>query len=104
MSTLGVGKRLAELKKRIAELHTQIQNLDSQPADISEMIDSANLIRSNDHLMKSDALKSELVMQYDQYTKNLEGLLYDVLDIQNDLTDILHEQSKLLSKTRSKTR
>ena len=83
-----------------------------EPAiDLPEMIESSNLLRSNEYLSKANEKKSELLVAYQQYSTALEELLSSVFDIQKDLKDILKEQSSLIpdspkkaskSKTRSK--
>jgi hypothetical protein len=42
--------------------------------------------------------KTDLISVYEQYSKTMEELLVTVFDIQNDLKDILQEQSSLISK------
>jgi hypothetical protein len=62
-----------------------------------ELITSANLLRSNEYLSKVTKKQSELLSAYDQYSKALEDMIAVVFDIQNDLKNILKEQSHLIS-------
>jgi len=68
-------------------------------SDIPEMIDSANLLRSNEYLLKLNKKKTDLLDVYAQYSKALEELLSTVFDIQKDLKEILKEQSALISNS-----
>ena len=61
------------------------------------MIQNTNLIRSNEHLSKANKKKSELIIAYDEYSNQLENLLSSVFEIQNELKDILKDQSNLIS-------
>ena len=71
--------------------------------DMPEMIESSNLLRSNEYLSKTNEKKSELLVVYSQYSTALEELLASVFDIQKDLKDILKEQSSLIADSRKKT-
>lgn len=67
-----------------------------------ELINSANLLRSNEYLAKVSEKQSELLSVYDQYSKALENMIEMVFDIQNDLKNILREQSNLISNQKSR--
>ena len=70
------------------------------------MIVSANLLRSNEYLSKTNDQKTKLLVAYEQYSKAIEELLLTVFDIQKDLKnilkDILKEQSSLISNSSKK--
>ena len=111
MAQFGTGNALYTLRKKIQEIQSELIALGDPVQDLPELISSANLLRSNEYLLKSDEKKSELLSVYEEYTKSLENLLSSVFDIQNELKDILKEQSSLIStkktpskKTNSKTR
>lgn len=72
------------------------------PTDMPEMIVSANLLRSNEHLSKTNEQKTKLLVAYEQYSAALEGLLLTVFDIQKDLKEILKEQSSLITGSSKK--
>ena len=67
------------------------------------MVESANLLRSNEYLSKASEKKSVLIDAYGQYSTALEELLKTVFDIQKDLKDILKEQSTLIPNSFKKT-
>lgn len=67
-----------------------------------EMIASANLLRSNEHLSKTNEQKTKLLVAYEQYSAALEELLLTVFDIQKDLKEILKEQSSLITGSSKK--
>ncbi len=68
------------------------------------MIESANLLRSNEYLSKSDEKKTELIDAYGKYSKTLEELLSTVFDIQKDLKEILKEQYRLIPNSSKKSK
>ena len=67
-----------------------------------ELIESANLLRSNKLLVETNSKKTELISTYKQYTKELEKMLATVFDIQQDLKEILKTQSSIISKQKNK--
>ena len=80
-----------------------LNQLGEPVTDMPELIESANLLRSNEYLSKANEKKNELLDAYEQYSKALEDLLSSVFDIQKDLKEILKEQSLLISDPSKKT-
>lgn len=80
-----------------------LDQLGEPVTDLPEMIESSNLLRSNEYLSKANDKKSELLVAYQQYSTALEELLSSVFDIQKDLKDILKEQSSLISDSPKRT-
>ena len=103
MTNIGISSVMAQMKQQIKQIKKELQEI-GEPEDIPEMIQSSNLIRTNEHLMKSNQKKSELLIAYDEYSKQLENLLSSVFEIQNELKDILKEQSNLISNTPRKSK
>ena len=86
-------------------MQLDLEQLGNPAKNIPEMVESANLLRSNEYLLKSDEKKTELLDAYDKYSKALEELLSTVFEIQQDLKEILKEQSALISgSTKKQTR
>jgi len=101
---VGTGGIIYELRKQIQKITTELKNLDSSP-DIPELIKSANLLRSNEHLVEVNLKMSELISTYKDYSKELEQMLATVFDIQQDLKEILKTQTSLiLEQKKSKTK
>lgn len=100
---MGAGEVIYDLRKKIQKLTSELKNLDTSTPDIPELIESTNLLRSNDHLTEVNSKKSELIASYKQYSKELEKMLATVFEIQKDLKEILKTQSSLISKPK-KTR
>ena len=99
MANLGAGEILYGLRKKIQEIQTSLNLLGDPITDMPELIDSSNLLRSNEYLSKTNEKKSELLAAYEQYSSSLEELLLAVFDIQKDLKDILKEQSSLIANS-----
>ena len=101
MSKTDVGEIICELRKKIQDIKLELDELGGPMSDIPELITSANLLRSNEYLAKVSAKQSELLLSYGLYSKALEDMIAVVFDIQNDLKNLLKEQSKLISVRKS---
>ena len=102
MSEIGLGTSASHMKNEIKELEIQMNSIDREISNIPELINSANLLRNNESLKKNNEVKSQLIKKYDQYTNTLETLLTTVFEIQNELKDILRDQSELIGKSKAK--
>lgn len=92
-----MGEIIYELRKTIQVIQIELDELGGPTSDMPELITSANLLRSNEHLLKVSKKQSELLSAYGQYSEALENMVNTVFDIQNDLKNLLKEQSKLIS-------
>jgi len=105
LTKVGSGESIYQLRKKIQEIQTDLNQLGTI-SEIPELITSANLLRSNEYLSKTNEKKTELLSTYEQYSVTLEQFLSTVFDIQNDLKEIIKQQSAMISraKKRSKTK
>ena len=96
LTKIGIGETIYGLRKKIQDAQFELDQLRNPSSNIPELIDSANLLRLNEYLSKTNSKKTELICAYEQYSAALEELLETVVGIQNDLKDILKEQSSML--------
>ena len=105
MTKIDAGGMLYDLRKKIQQIQADLNQLGDPVSEMPELINSANLLRSNEYLSKANEKKTELLSAYAQYSNALEKLLSTVFDIQNDLKEILTQQFSMISRTkRSKTK
>lgn len=97
------GKLIFNLRKRIQEINYELKELGDLEPEIPELITSTNVLRANEYLSKANQKKTELLSLYAQYSESLETLLASVFEIQNDLKDILKEQSALIESKPKKS-
>lgn len=98
LEKVGAGNIIYDLRRKIQQAQVDLVQLGEPVSNIPELIETANLIRSNEYLQKANLKQNELLFVYEQYSEALEELLSTVFEIQNDLKEILKEQSSLLSK------
>lgn len=96
-----MGEIISELRKKIQDIQFELNELGGPVLDMPELITSANLLRSNEYITKVSEKQSELLSAYGLYSKALEDIITVVFDIQNDLKNLLKEQSKLISSRKS---
>ena len=102
MSKIGVGETIYEFSKKIQDIKSELDELGGPTLDMPELITSTNLLRSNEYLAKVSKKQSDLLSAYGQYSKVLEDMITVVFDIQNDLKNILREQSNLIPNRKSR--
>lgn len=102
MTEFGAGQVIYELRKTIQKLTFELKILEKSSSEIPELINSANLLRSNEYLLEVNKKRFDLVSAYEQYSKELEKMLETVFDIQKDLKEILKEQTSLITEQKVK--
>ncbi len=111
MTEIDAEDTIYDLRKKIQQIQADLNQLGDPVSEIPELITSANLLRSNEYLLKANDKKTELLSAYEQYSTALEKLLSFVFDIQHDLKEILKAQSSMIhshpkkqSKPKTKSR
>ena len=99
---MGTGPLIYELRKKIQQITSELSELNKIPKNLPELIESANLLRTNTQLIEINSKNAELAYVYKQYTKELETMLDTVFAIQKDLQEILKSQISLISEQKSK--
>lgn len=97
MTEIGAGDEVYLLRKKIQEITSELKSLGNPPKEKPELIENTNLIRINEHLSAVNGNQTKLISAYDEYAKKLETMLSTVFEIQDDLKNLLREQSKLIS-------
>ena len=90
--------KIEEIRQNIYDLHMKIEKLGDPPAPIVGLVDSTNILRTNEYLGRADNLKTDLILSYENYSELLESLAKSVIDIQAGLLEILREQSAMMEK------
>ena len=98
MLGLGAGQLIDDLRAKVDKLKKEIDSLGTMESQSPDLITSANLIRANDFLMAANQKKSELIDIYSRYTRILEEMTKTLLDIQVDLKEIIHDQTKIIEE------
>ena len=81
MTKIGTEGMIYDLRRKIQQVQTDLNQLGDPISEIPELITSANLLRSNEYLLKANEKKTELLSAYEQYFVALEKLLSSVFDI-----------------------
>jgi len=95
-------KALSDLKNKIAQAQSDLVALEESNKQIPELINSTNLLRSNEFLTKTSTKKTELLSLYELYFKEIENVLVEIKKIRTMLKNSLKSKSKKLSKKRKR--
>jgi hypothetical protein len=99
---VGLGNNLNELKIRIQQIRQDISSLGEQNLPLEQMIGTTNILRQNEYLVKSDAKKTELIIVYAEYAKQLEQIVTSLFSIQSDLKDLIKVEASLIESEKPK--
>ncbi len=104
MSNLGAGNEIYDLRQTIQQLKSDLNSIGSSVSDLPELVDIANLRRSNEHFAQMSEKQTELIAAYERYSILLEDMVSTLFTIQNSLKDILKEQSSLIPDPKKRSR
>lgn len=104
LKTIEIGQTIGELKQKITHLQSELNQISNHGEPMPELINSANLLRQNEHLLKINKKNTELLFTYKQYSEELEKMISSVFEIQNELKEVLKSQSALIKTSRTKTK
>jgi hypothetical protein len=89
---------LNELRREIQKAQEELAQIGAPEPPHPELIDSANLLRANEYLTKTDQKKTELLSAYEEYVKQLEQTVTSLLSIQTDLNVVKAQASRTKRK------
>jgi hypothetical protein len=103
----GLGSNLSEIKQRIQKAQDELAGIGIPEQPLPEVINMTNLLRANEYLTKTGEKKTELILAFEEYAKQLEQIVSSLLSIQTDLRDIVKTEAEIIGskqKTAKKTR
>ena len=99
LGSLETGKSLDGLKLKINQIKRDLSQLEESNKPVPELINSTNLLRSNEILTKTNEKKTELLNAYESYFKDLESVLKK---IQTGLSILKTNPKKKIRKKRTR--
>lgn len=94
----GLGNNLSDLRRRIQKAQEELAQIGAPEPPHPELINTANLLRANEYLTKTDEKKTELLSAYEGYAKQLEQAVTSLLSIQTDLKAVKAQASRTKRK------
>jgi hypothetical protein len=85
LEQLDTGKSLDMLKLKINQLKLELAQLDESNKPMPELINSTNLLRTNEILIQTNKKKTELLSAYESYFNELNSV---IKKIQTELSHI----------------
>ena len=105
MST--IGNKLDSLQKKITQAKKELSELNILEQPLPEFINTTNMLRTNEYLQKENEKKSQLLIAYEEYAKELESLVSNIVQIKGNLNDLrsrLTPRKQTKNKTSRKTK
>ena len=99
MKDLGTKNTLNELKQKIDTTIRKLAILEESNKPIPELINSTNLLRSNEFLTKTNIIKTDLISSYELYSNELRNIITDIRKIRTEINSL---KSKPKHKSRKK--
>jgi len=96
-------KAISDLKNKINQAKSDLAKLEESNKQIPELINSTNLLRTNEFLTKTNTKETELLSLYELYFKEIENVLVDIKKIRIELKNSLKPKLKKPSKKRKKS-
>ena len=71
---------LAQIKQKIERLHQELATINQSTQPMPELINTTNILRTNEYLTHVNEKKTEIVSSYEEYVKELEVFLSSILE------------------------
>jgi len=91
--------KINELQNQIIQIKTELSEINKDEKPLPEFIDTTNMLRSNEYLIKSNDEKSKLLIAYEEYTDELENLITSISKIKGNITNL---KSRIKSRKKPK--
>lgn len=97
--------KLSELQKRIEQTKQELEQIKQHEKPMPEFINTTNVIRSNEYLLKEIQTHAKLVSVYEKYSQELEKMVLSTSVIKSKIKQLKsHINTKKKSKTKTKRR
>jgi len=76
---MSANSRLINLQEKIQQIQTSLSGANKSETPIPELIESTNLLRSNEFLIKINQKQNELLSTYEEYVSELKKMISTTL-------------------------
>ncbi|MFB5631318.1 MAG: hypothetical protein ACE5RN_06995 [Nitrosopumilaceae archaeon] len=92
-------KKIKDLQNKIIQIQIELDNINKDQKPMPELINTTNMLRSNEYLQKSNVAKSKLIAAYKEYANELENMISSISKIKGDISSL---KSRLISRKKPK--
>ena len=96
-----VENKLSEIKKIIEQTKQELEKIKKHEKPMPEFINTTNVIRSNEYLLKEIQTHSKLVSVYEKYSQELEKMVLSTSVIKSKIKQL---KSRINPRKKSKTK
>lgn len=81
-------RKVADLQQLITQTKKKLSEISKLEQPMPELINTTNMLRSNERLTMINEKQSQLLVTYEEYTKELEKLVLSISSIQAKIKDL----------------
>ncbi len=93
--------KLSELQKRIEQTKQELEQIKQHEKPMPEFINTTNVIRSNEYLLKEIQTHAKLLSVYEEYSRELEKMVLSTSVIKSKIKQL---KSRINTRKKSKTK
>jgi len=93
--------KLSELQKRIEQTKQELEQIKQHEKPMPEFINTTNVIRSNEYLLKEIQTNAKLISVYEKYSEELEKMVLSTSVIKSKIKQL---KSRINTRKKSKTK
>jgi len=93
--------KLSELQKRIEKTKQELEHIKQHEKPMPEFINTTNVIRSNEYLLKEIQTHAKLISVYEKYSQELEKMVLSTSVIKSKIKQL---KSRINTRKKSKTK
>ncbi len=93
--------KLSELQKRIEQTKQELEQIKQHEKPMPEFINTTNMIRSNEYLLKEIQTNAKLISVYEKYSEELEKMVLSTSVIKSKIKQL---KSRINTRKKSKTK
>lgn len=93
--------KLSELQKIIEQTKQELEQIKQHEKPMPEFINTTNVIRSNEYLLKENQTHAKLISVYEKYSEELEKMVLSTSVIKSKIKQL---KSRINTRKKSKTK
>lgn len=91
--------KVKDLQNNILQIKIELDNINKNQKPLPELINTTNMLRTNEYLQKAIGAQSKLLAAYDDYSNELERLISSISKIKGNISTL---KSRLISRKKPK--
>jgi hypothetical protein len=91
--------KVKKLQNNILQIKIELDHINKDQKPLPELINTTNMLRTNEYLQKANDAQLKLLTAYDEYSNELENLISSISKIKGNISSL---KSRLVSRKKPK--